>query len=230
MATYGIDIITGLPYLIASDEGTPVGEAPSATPSGYVYGTDIVTGEEYIYNVDGEVSSMLEFAGTGGTTVTQTADIITIDSIDSYNELLDLPDLTAKLDVSAALLLGETATTAYRGDRGKTAYDYSQVGHLPLTGGTLSGNLTLNAAESKIYGLNGQTYINMYNGQTGGIDIHNLNGAALSTWEGSLNLTGALSVGSFSPAYIVLGETGYIQGGSAWKDNAKIELYDGGTG
>lgn len=34
--------------------------------------------------------------------------------------------------VSASLDLGETSTTAYRGDRGKTAYDHSQSPHLAL--------------------------------------------------------------------------------------------------
>jgi hypothetical protein len=35
--------------------------------------------------------------------------------------------LNDKQDSSSALALGETSTTAYRGDRGKTAYDHSQV-------------------------------------------------------------------------------------------------------
>jgi len=43
--------------------------------------------------------------------------------------------------LSSNLALGETSATAYRGDRGKIAYDYSQVGHLPLAGGTVTGNL-----------------------------------------------------------------------------------------
>lgn len=34
---------------------------------------------------------------------------------------------TAYVQVSESLALGETATTAYRGDRGKTAYDHSQI-------------------------------------------------------------------------------------------------------
>jgi hypothetical protein len=33
--------------------------------------------------------------------------------------------------ISSDLALGETESTAYRGDRGKIAYDYSQVGHIP---------------------------------------------------------------------------------------------------
>ncbi len=39
--------------------------------------------------------------------------------------------------------LGESSTTAYRGDRGKIAYNYSQIGHLPLTGGTITGALNI---------------------------------------------------------------------------------------
>jgi hypothetical protein len=45
--------------------------------------------------------------------------------------------------ISSSLALGETSTTAYRGDRGKIAYDYSQVGHLPLAGGTITNDLTV---------------------------------------------------------------------------------------
>jgi hypothetical protein len=37
-----------------------------------------------------------------------------------------------------SLALGETSTTAYRGDRGKTAYDHSQVAHAPSNAVTLS--------------------------------------------------------------------------------------------
>ena len=34
-------------------------------------------------------------------------------------------------EISASLALGETASTAYRGDRGKTAYEHSQAAHAP---------------------------------------------------------------------------------------------------
>ena len=52
--------------------------------------------------------------------------------------------LNARTNIGAgtsSLILGETSTTAYRGDRGKIAYDYSQISHLPLTGGTMTGNI-----------------------------------------------------------------------------------------
>jgi hypothetical protein len=51
-------------------------------------------------------------------------------------------------EISPSLGLGETSSSAYRGDRGKTAYDYSQVGHLELTGGTVSGLIKATALVS----------------------------------------------------------------------------------
>lgn len=38
---------------------------------------------------------------------------------------------TAFAEISASLALGETSTTAYRGDRGKIAYEHSQTAHAP---------------------------------------------------------------------------------------------------
>lgn len=38
---------------------------------------------------------------------------------------------SAYVEISASLALGETSSTAYRGDRGKIAYDHSQTAHAP---------------------------------------------------------------------------------------------------
>lgn len=38
---------------------------------------------------------------------------------------------SALVEISASLALGETSSTAYRGDRGKTAYEHSQSAHAP---------------------------------------------------------------------------------------------------
>ena len=38
---------------------------------------------------------------------------------------------SAYVEISASLALGETSSTAYRGDRGKVAYDHSQAAHAP---------------------------------------------------------------------------------------------------
>lgn len=43
---------------------------------------------------------------------------------------------TAYVEISASLALGETSSTAYRGDRGKTAYDHSQSEHQAIINGT----------------------------------------------------------------------------------------------
>ena len=40
---------------------------------------------------------------------------------------------TAYVEISASLALGETSSTAYRGDRGKVAYDHSQAVHAPTS-------------------------------------------------------------------------------------------------
>jgi hypothetical protein len=70
---------------------------------------------------------------------------------------------TTYVEISAGVVLGETESTAYRGDRGKIAYDYSQIGHLPLTGGTLASS-----------------------GSTNTLDINHLSGSGLA-----LNITKA---------------------------------------
>lgn len=58
--------------------------------------------------------------------------------------------------ISETLALGETSSTAYRGDRGKTAYDHSQSAHARTdaskteNSGT-NGNIKINGAESVVY-------------------------------------------------------------------------------
>jgi hypothetical protein len=86
-----------------------------------------------------------------------------VSSVEEYDTLEDFPEVgvlttvylaldtgltylwsgSGYVALSSSLALGETSTTAYRGDRGKIAYDYSQVGHLPLAGGTITNDLTV---------------------------------------------------------------------------------------
>jgi len=49
---------------------------------------------------------------------------------------------SAYTEISASLALGETSSTAYRGDRGKTAYDHSQAAHAPTNADNTSSNET----------------------------------------------------------------------------------------
>ena len=69
---------------------------------------------------------------------------------------------TAYVEISPSLALGETSSTAYRGDRGKIAYDHSQSTHARtdatavsftrnLTSGTKIGTITINGTGTDLY-------------------------------------------------------------------------------
>jgi len=60
---------------------------------------------------------------------------------------------TVYIEISASLALGETSSTAYRGDRGKIAYDHSQVAHAPSNANYITNNNQLT---------NGAGYITSY--------------------------------------------------------------------
>ncbi|BFK92993.1 hypothetical protein [Blautia producta] len=63
---------------------------------------------------------------------------------------------TAYVVISDTIALGETASTAYRGDRGKIAYDHSQSTHARTDAtktekSTTNGNVKINGSESVVY-------------------------------------------------------------------------------
>ncbi len=63
---------------------------------------------------------------------------------------------TTYVEISASLALGETESTAYRGDRGKTAYDHSQSTHArtdatAVASSTTNGNIKINGTDTKVY-------------------------------------------------------------------------------
>lgn len=63
---------------------------------------------------------------------------------------------SAFVEISASLALGETESTAYRGDRGKTAYDHSQSAHArtdatAVASSMTNGNIKINGTETKVY-------------------------------------------------------------------------------
>ena len=61
---------------------------------------------------------------------------------------------TAYVEISASLALGETSGTAYRGDRGKTAYDHSQATHAPVNA-QKNSLITKGEIEAKLTGVIG---------------------------------------------------------------------------
>ena len=63
---------------------------------------------------------------------------------------------SAFVEISASLALGETSSTAYRGDRGKTAYDHSQSTHArtdatAVASSSTNGNIKINGTETTVY-------------------------------------------------------------------------------
>lgn len=63
---------------------------------------------------------------------------------------------TAYVEISASLALGETSSTAYRGDRGAVAYTHSQAAHArtdatATAASTTNGNIKINGTETKVY-------------------------------------------------------------------------------
>lgn len=63
---------------------------------------------------------------------------------------------TTYVEISKSLALGETSSTAYRGDRGKIAYEHSQVAHARADAtktekSTTNGNIKINGTETVVY-------------------------------------------------------------------------------
>lgn len=63
---------------------------------------------------------------------------------------------SAYVEISPSLALGETSSTAYRGDRGKIAYDHSQATHArtdatAVSASSTNGNIKINGTETTVY-------------------------------------------------------------------------------
>lgn len=63
---------------------------------------------------------------------------------------------SAYVEISPSLALGETSSTAYRGDRGKIAYDHSQSTHArtdatKVEKSSTNGNIKINGTETTVY-------------------------------------------------------------------------------
>lgn len=66
---------------------------------------------------------------------------------------------SAYVEIASGVTLGETSSTAYRGDRGKIAYDHSQKTHAPTTPATASAAGLMSATDKqKLDGLQNYTH------------------------------------------------------------------------
>ena len=76
--------------------------------------------------------------------------------VDLNNNLTYRWSGTAYVEISKSLAIGETSSTAYRGDRGKIAYDHSQAAHArtdatKVSDSSTNGNILVNGSQVNVY-------------------------------------------------------------------------------
>ena len=96
-------------------------------------------GSTYIFTTPPDTTYSSKSAASGGTDVS----LVTTGEKYTWNN-------------KSSLALGETSSTAYRGDRGKTAYDHSQSTHArtdatAVTSSTTNGNIKIDGTETTVY-------------------------------------------------------------------------------
>lgn len=129
--------------------------------------TGIITSHNHASNT---ISAM-----TGYSKPASTSSISESDTLNSAIGKLEksLSDIDAAVKniqaTGSTLILGETSTTAYRGDYGKIAYEHSQASHnyMPMTGGIVSGDLGANFNNNTVIMGVGQTDVYIKNEATG---------------------------------------------------------------
>lgn len=134
---------------------------------------------------------------------------------------------TQYVEISASLALGETASTAYYGDKGKVAYDHSQAAHArtdatATAASTTNGNIKINGTETKVY-----THPN-YTAKTSGlykITVDASGHVSATATVAKADLTGI--IGNFGAASAsAAGSTGLVPA-PATGDQAKFLRADG---
>lgn len=96
---------------------------------------------------------------------------------------------TGYAEISSSLALGETSSTAYRGDRGKAAYDHSQIKSgnphgttfaslpdkptsLPANGGNADSAIKLNDSQEFDFSTSALSYLNLYGPAGSGVLVN----------------------------------------------------------
>lgn len=98
--------------------------------------------------IEGTYVSDTSFKATSGTVLTGETGKIYVDT--TTNKTYRWSG-SKYVEISASLALGETSATAYRGDRGKIAYDHSQTTHAP-SNAQKNSDITKAEIEAKLTG------------------------------------------------------------------------------
>ena len=102
---------------------------------GYLYNNAFYEDEEHDVEIDAQSSKIY---------------------VDLSNNLTYRWSGTAYVEISKSLAIGETSSTAYRGDRGKIAYDHSQAAHARtdatnVADSSTNGNILINGSQVNVY-------------------------------------------------------------------------------
>ena len=102
---------------------------------GYLYNNAFYEDEEHNVEIDAQSSKIY---------------------VDLNNNLTYRWSGTAYVEISKSLAIGETSSTAYRGDRGKIAYDHSQAAHARtdatnVADSSTNGNILVNGSQVNVY-------------------------------------------------------------------------------
>ncbi len=111
--------VTGLPATLAAKADLVDGKVPASQLPSFV--DDVI---------DGTLVNSTTFKNTAGTTITPETDKIYNDTTANKSYRWSGSQYVA---LNEGVALGETSATAYRGDRGKTAYEHSQNGDVHVT-------------------------------------------------------------------------------------------------
>jgi hypothetical protein len=122
--------------------------------------TGIITSHNHASNT---ISAMTGYSKPASTSSISESDTLNSAIGKLEKSLSDIDTVVKNIQATGSkLTLGETSTTAYRGDYGKIAYEHSQASHnyIPMTGGFASGPLgvkfnnntvTIGTGESDVY-------------------------------------------------------------------------------
>lgn len=129
-------------------------------------------------------------------------------------------------EISASLALGETSSTAYRGDRGKIAYEHSQAAHAPANAeANVQSDWSVSDSSSDAYIKNKPTSLPADGGNADTVNGHTVQADvpanAVFTDTKPVNMKGATAseagTAGYAPAPAAGANMKYLRGDGTWQ-------------
>lgn len=133
---------------------------------------------------------------------------------------------TSYVEIAGGVALGETDKTAYRGDRGKIAYDHSQAAHAPANAeANVQSDWSVSDTSSDAYIKNKPTSLPANGGNADTVGGHtvqaNVPADAVFTDTKPVTMTGASAsaagAAGYAPAPAAGANTKYLRGDGTWQ-------------